>query len=168
MHHLAGLDAAQVAPLLDAAPQVAVGEDAEHAAVGIGDRRRAQALGAHLAHHVGEAGLGGVSRISQVLAGALAEAVPVWLRLDVFRDDLLPAAERFAVDEANLEVEIALGDGVEDMRHELGVGAGVRVQRELQRAVHDVGAQSAAECRALAEVRPVDCADPALVHDKVR
>ena len=42
------------APRLDEPAQVAVGEDAEHPAVGVGDGGEAQALAGHLAQHVGE------------------------------------------------------------------------------------------------------------------
>ena len=62
VHDLGGRGCAQVRPGLDAAAQVAVGEDAQHLPGCIDDGRSAQALGAHLAHEVAERGLGGHAR----------------------------------------------------------------------------------------------------------
>ena len=54
MHHLLRGEAAQVHSLLEQAAQVAVGEDAEHAAPLVGDRSGAEAFLRHLAHHFDE------------------------------------------------------------------------------------------------------------------
>ena len=62
VHDLGGRGCAQVRPGLDAAAQVAVGEDAQHLPGSIDDGRGAQALGAHLAHEVAERGIGGHAR----------------------------------------------------------------------------------------------------------
>ena len=48
--------------VVDRAAQVAVGEDAEQAAVGIDDRGHAQALARHLDQRVGQAGVGADAR----------------------------------------------------------------------------------------------------------
>ena len=53
-HHVAHGDRGDVAHAVEAAPQVAVGEDAGDAPVGVDDRRHAHALAAHLDDRVGE------------------------------------------------------------------------------------------------------------------
>jgi hypothetical protein len=54
VHDLGGRQRAQVHALLDQAAQVAVGEDAQHAAGIVDHGGGAQALGAHLAHQLGK------------------------------------------------------------------------------------------------------------------
>ena len=58
VHDLGGRGGAQVCPGFDAPAQVAVGKDALNVARSVHDGGAAQALGAHLAHQVAEAGFG--------------------------------------------------------------------------------------------------------------
>jgi hypothetical protein len=62
MHDLARAQGPQVHAALNQAAQVAIGEDAQHAAVTVHDSRRTQSLGAHFAHELGEPGVGAHAR----------------------------------------------------------------------------------------------------------
>ena len=55
VHHLLRCGAAQINAFFNQAAQIAIGEDAQHAGVGIHDGGGAQAFGAHFAHQLAEA-----------------------------------------------------------------------------------------------------------------
>ena len=109
------------------------------------------------AGHLPDAVLG-LARTDEALDRARAEALPVGLlTARDLRDDVVPLAERVAVDEVDLEVEVAAR---RRRRRTCAIRSRssrrVGVERELERAVDDVRAECTAERRALAEVRAVD------------
>ena len=57
MHDFGGFERSQILTFLDQASQVAVGEDAQHTPVCIGDGRCTQTFVTHLAHEFAEPGL---------------------------------------------------------------------------------------------------------------
>jgi len=140
VHDLARSEAAQVQAFFDQPSQVAVGKDAQHAAFGADNGRRAQPLGAHFPHQIAEPGARADARHRVPGAHHVGQ---VGEQLAAERPARMRAREIFAAKTARIQQR----HGQRIAQCELGRGAGRR--REVERAglffdaavQHDIGMQ---------------------------
>ena len=124
VHHLGGHAAAQVNAFFNQTTQVAVGEDAQHMPAFVHHSRRAQALGAHFAHELGE---GRVRPDLRHGAAAAHDVAHVCEQLAAERTTGVRAGEVFFPETACVEQRHRQRVAERELRR--GAGRGRQIQR---------------------------------------